>query len=286
MRKEKPIAQGKRKMTERKALCGQKGTVLIVVAGLLAALALLGVAFVIVVSSRASQTRDFLNLEKARQAAMAGIEYALASSKVISESLGNELNNISASNLAAALVIANSLIFRAQKPESFYFLGNGNFPHDAYDVTPDSNSPLGVYVDDLSGVEDTLDSVGALYSCAASDFEIDGLSEPPIPPGGGRWELSGESIKEITLFGWGRVFSKITDASGDKFIPLCDEGCMAELKLRLTGWVSLPDPAKPDEKIYEFNVEVKSITKRERVLIDANWKNHWQTSSSKPWFLP
>ena len=261
---------------------GEEGTVLIVVAGVLAALALMGVAFVITVSSRDSQTTHFLRLEQARQAALSGLEYAMAATKYVCSNSSPLIEGIEAATVREAVEEVNKRFFDTPSANGLYYLKDrDDFPHDAFDVTPDSRALLGDYQNVDQTVEGELDPVGALYTMEiVSRFHPDGLTEPPVPPGGSA-RLRGESHARIRLFGWGRVFDRVGESD---FAPVCGEGCAAVLRLKLTGAVSIPDPTQPGHKVYDFEVEVQAIEEMKRMgLSSSDWPSSW---TGKTWFMP
>ncbi|MFA4987553.1 MAG: hypothetical protein WC712_13305 [Candidatus Brocadiia bacterium] len=277
-----------------------RGTVLIVVAGLLAALAIIGFTFLMSVSSRQSETRYYYQLEQARQAASSGVEYCFGAVSYVSTSAGtyddpnNPMTGIEAPDVNAAVTIASGRIFNNPSDYSFYNLechGVGDFVHDAFNTDPNTQAILRGYggtVDPEILVK--IDPVAALYSCNASTLSIPvgSLADPGgLMPGETRPLTGDATVNDFKVYGWGRVFSRSLKSGSTTeydYLPICEEASTATFKLYFKGQVSIPDIADPTRKVYDFKIDKVRFTDRQRMIISD--LPAALTGNGKTWFLP
>ncbi|GAB4151742.1 MAG: hypothetical protein Kow00107_02380 [Planctomycetota bacterium] len=261
------------------------GTVLIVVAGIIAALALLGVSFILLVGSKSRQTRSFVRMEQSRQASIAAVEYCCAALKYVCDNSASYLSDIVANDVDEAVEEANRRIFDNQ---SQYSLRNLNHKTstvicDAYNFFADSNSPLGALTcNGAAPSEETvsrLDPVGAVYTAKFEYFVADDFDESAASAG---TSSIGESQKDIVFYGWGRAFDKLDEGS---YAPVCDHAVWIKLALKLEGTVTI-DSVDPTNRTYAFVFSVVGIKQRGGLEIDEdNPQWPWAAGEGLPWFL-
>ncbi|MDZ7816006.1 MAG: hypothetical protein U5N86_08400 [Planctomycetota bacterium] len=270
---------------------GQKGTVLIVVAGIIAALALMGVSFLILTGVRSADSEELRRLEQARQAAVSGLEYGLASIRYIEQNqpdltVDDEDNALNAQD---AITVVNQRLFTNSSPNNFFYLANGNFAHDAFDLSPDSSAILGaiqrfsdtpLLPSEISDAEEALDPVGAIYYATFEQFDDSGVTEPD-PPEGETENLGNLPNAYINVYGWGRAFERVGESD---FAPVCDSACIARVKLGFsTATVTVPVNGEPNVRIYDFEIEVVSLTERKRIEVGGS---EWPAGiDGTTWFL-
>jgi hypothetical protein len=259
-------------------LGSRSGTVLIVVAGVIAALALLGVSFLFLMSSKSKQTKSYVRMEQARQAAASAIEFCCAKLQYVSENSAGYLD-IEAQDLDAAVEEANKRLFEAANLRSLRNLNHKLSPVvcDAFNPRNQDGMPLGYLSNRGAQISEqvalSLDPVGAVYTSEFEFFESGDLEDDNTLVGA---HYLGESDKTIKFFGWGRAFDRVGDTS---YAPVCDHALKAELSIRLSGQVVIRDDGT---RLYQFTLGVNGFTARTK-LEQEEWP--WDDNEGLPWFL-